>query len=124
MKHPCESIDKEEDSDVEYENLWKATPSPEETIFNEYDEYVGHPPLKYGMQTLDCWRTKSTSSPKLGLMARDYHAVSATVSGVEGQFSRSGQVMRPSRRSLHARTISNIMIYTDKCKRLKKELKR
>jgi len=32
--------------------------------------------------------------------------------------------MRPSRRSLHARTVSNIMIYTDHCKRLKKEVKR
>lgn len=57
-------------------------------------------------------------------MARDYHAVSATGAGVEGQFSRSGQVMRPSRRSLHAHTVSNIMIYTDECKRLKKEIKR
>ena len=32
--------------------------------------------------------------------------------------------MRPSRRSLHAHTVSNIMIYTDHCKRLKKEVKR
>ena len=96
MKRPCKLIDKEEDSDVEYENLQKAMPSPEETIFNEYDEYVGRPPLKRGMQTLDCWRTKSTSSPKLGLMARDYHAVSAIDVGVEGHFSRSGQVMHPS----------------------------
>ena len=90
MKCPCESIDKEEDSDVEYGNLRKATPSPEETIFNEYDEYVGRPPLKRGIQTLDCWRTKSTSSPKLGLMAQDYHVVLAIDAGVEGHFSRSG----------------------------------
>ena len=31
--------------------------------------------------------------------------------------------LRPSRRSLHARTVSNIMIYTDHCKQLKKEVK-
>jgi hAT family C-terminal dimerisation region len=63
-------------------------------------------------------------SPKLGLMARDYHAVSATGAGVEGHFSRSGRVMNPSRCSLHARTVPNIMIYTDQYKRLKKEIKR
>jgi hypothetical protein len=43
---------------------------------------------------------------------------------MEGHFSRSGRVMNPSRRSLHARTVSNIMIYTDQCKRLNKEIKR
>ena len=49
-------------------------------------------------------------------MARDYHAISATGAGVEGHFSRSGQVMRPSRRSLHANIVSDIMIYIDHCK--------
>ena len=33
-------------------------------------------------------------------------------------------MMRPSRRSLHARTVSNIMIFTDHCQPLKKEVKR
>ena len=124
MKRPWESIDEEEDSDIEYENLRKAAPSPEEATFNEYDHYVGLPVLTRKMRTLDYWRAESTSLPKLALMARDYLAVSATGAGVEGHFSRSGQVMRPSRRSLHARTVSNIMIYTDHCKRLKKEVKR
>jgi len=48
------------------------------------------------MRTLDYWRAESTSPRKLALMARDYHAISATGAGVEGHFSRSGQVMRPS----------------------------
>ena len=124
LKRPWESIDEEEDSDIEYENLRKAAPSPEEATFNEYDHYVGLPVLTRKMRTLDYWRAESTSLPKLALMARDYLAVSATGAGVEGHFSRSGQVMRPSRRSLHAHTVSNIMIYTDHCKRLKKEVKR
>ena len=60
----------------------------------------------------------------MALMARDFLAVSATGAGVEGHFSRSGQVMRPSRRSLHAATVTDIMLYTDHCRHLKKELKR
>lgn len=117
-------MNEKEDSDMEYENLRKTASSPEETTFNEYDHYIGLPALTRKMRTLDYWRAESTSLPKLALMARDYLAVSATGAGVEGHFSRSGQVMRPSRRSLHARTVSNIMIYTDHCKRLKKEVKR
>ena len=65
------------------------------------------------MRTLDYWRAESTSPRKLALMARDYHAISATGAGVEGHFSRSGQVMRPSRRPLHAITISDHLRYYD-----------
>ena len=57
-------------------------------------------------------------------MARDCFAVTATGAGVEGQFSRSGQVMQPSRRSLHASTVTDIMTYTDHLRRSQKEIKR
>ena len=57
-------------------------------------------------------------------MARDCFAVSATSAGVEGQFSRSGQVMRSSQRSLHASTVMDIMTYTDHLRRSQKEVKR
>ena len=124
MKRSQESIDKEEDSDIEYENLRKAMPSPEEATFNEYDHYIRLPALTCKMWTFDYWRAESTTLLKLALMARDYLAILATGIGVEGHFSRSSQVICPSRCSLHARTISNIMIYTDHCKRLKKEVKR
>ena len=123
MKRPWDFVD-EEDSEAEYENLRKTAPSPEETTFHEYDHYIGLPAITRKIRTLDYWRTESSSFPKLALMARDYLAVSATGAGVEGHFSRSGQVMRPSRRSLHAATVTDIMLYTDHCRRLKKELKR
>ena len=55
MKRPWESIDEEEDSDEEYENLRKAAPSPEAAAFNEYDHYVGLPALTCKMRTLDYW---------------------------------------------------------------------
>ena len=56
-------------------------------------------------------------------MARTYLAVSATRAGVESQFSKSGQVMRPSRGSLHPTTVTDIMLYSDHLKRHKEPIK-
>ena len=122
-KRPWETIvEDEEDSDQEYEHLRSTGLRTEETVFNEFDHYIGLPHKK--MCTLSYWRSNSPSFPRLGMMARDYLAVSATGTGVEGQFSRSDQVMRPSRRALHASTVTDIMTYTDHLKREQREIKR
>jgi len=58
------------------------------------------------------------------MMARTYLAVSATRAGVESQFSKSGQVMWPSRGSLYHTTVTDIMLYSDHLKRHKEPIKR
>ena len=55
-------------------------------------------------------------------MAWTYLAVSATRAGVESQFSKSGQVMRPSRGLLHPTTVTDIMLYSDHLKRHKEPI--
>ena len=87
-------VEDDADSDEEYEHLRSHAPEDESTTFNEFDHYIGLPIRKQAI--LAYWRTNVTTFPKLSLMARDCFAVSATSAGVEGQFSRSGQVMQPS----------------------------
>src|SRR5205085_6289462 len=97
-------------------------PEDESTTFNEFDHYIGL--LIRKQATLAYWRTNVTTLPKLSLMARDCFAVSVTSTEVEGQFSRSRQVMWPSWRSLHASTVMDIMTYTDHLRRSQREVKR
>ena len=95
IKHSWEAVVEDDaDSDEEYEHLRSHAPEDKSTTFNEFDHYIGLPIRKQA--TLAYWRTNVTIFPKLSLMAQDCFAVSATGAEVEGQFSRSGQVMQPS----------------------------
>ena len=50
------------------------------------------------------------------MMTQIYLAVSAIGVEVESQFSKSGQVMRPSQGSLYPTTVTDIMLYSDHLK--------
>lgn len=114
----------DEDSSDDDDHIRRTLHSQDPEPYNEFDHYIMNPVNNRAGNTLAYWRSEATSFPKLALMARDYLAVSATGAGVESQFSRSGQVMRPSRGALLATTVSDIMTYTDHLKREKKGLKK
>jgi hypothetical protein len=74
----------------------------------EFDTY-----MKYKKQhikdPLEWWKQSQGMFPKLAQMARDTYAVPATGSGVEREFSISGNIVNNRRNRLSPTTISNLM---------------
>ena len=60
---------------------------------------------------LDWWKTSEGMFPKMARMARDTYAVPATSSGVEREFSISGNIVNNRRNRLSPKTISDLMQY-------------
>jgi hypothetical protein len=121
-KRNFSDMNSDDDSDDDFPQF-RVNESTSKEPFNEFDHYIGMPPLSQKIRPLQYWKKESPTSPKLAMMARTYLAVSATGAGVESQFSKSGQVMRPSRGSLYHTTVTDIMLYSDHLKRHKESIK-
>jgi hypothetical protein len=82
--------------------------SDSDSTETEFDTY-----MKYKKQSvknpLDWWKQSQGMFPKLARMARDTYAVPATGSGVEREFSISGNIVNARRNRLSPKTISNLM---------------
>jgi hypothetical protein len=122
-KRSFSDMNSDDESDDDFPQF-RVNVSQSNEPFNEFDHYIGMPPLTQKIRPLQYWKKEAPTSPKLALMARTYLAVSATGAGVESQFSKSGQVMRPSRGSMYPTTVTDIMLYSDHLKRHKEPIKR
>lgn len=78
---------------------------------SEFESYMGHRKQKGVKNPLLWWKSSQEMFPKLAQMARDTYAVPATGSGVEREFSISGNIVNNRRNRLSPKTISDIMQY-------------
>ena len=80
----------------------------EQTEFGIYMSYKKQHGVK---NPLDWWKTSEGMFPKMARMARDTYAVPATSSGVEREFSISGNIVNNRRNCLSPKAISDLMQY-------------
>jgi hAT family C-terminal dimerisation region len=85
--------------------------SDSEEEHSEFESYMGHKKQKGVGNPLIWWKSSQGMFPKLAQMARDTYAVPATSSGVEREFSISGNIVSNRRNRLSPKTISDIMQY-------------
>jgi hypothetical protein len=83
------------------------------SAINEYDRYINLSQINTPDSILIYWKENSKDFPKLSRMTRDYLAIPSTSAGIERQFNRSGNIIRPLRNRLSPETISDIMMYKD-----------
>jgi hypothetical protein len=82
---------------------------------SEFDTYMSYSRQSIKKQKitnpLDWWRQSRGMFPSLARMAQDTYAVPATGSGVEREFSISGNLVNKRRNRLNPKTISDLMQY-------------
>ena len=83
----------------------------EEDEQSEFDSYIKSKRIKAIDNPLIWWATSHSIFPQMGNMAKDIYAVPATGSGVEREFSISGNIVNHRRNRLKPKTISDLMQY-------------
>jgi hypothetical protein len=107
--------------DDEYEQMLRSLNS--NTVQNEYDRYASTPRETADIETLSWWRVFGEPFPHLRLQVRNTLAVPPTGAGVERQFSKSGKVATPTRWSISANRITQVMMLKDSLERRKRPIK-